>query len=249
MIQLFAEAVDDEIFERGLRLARNSTRPQITESDLHGARQAQSAQCLRGELDGVVEKFAQKINSALARTDQHDEIIVLGIELSGRSVAGLTIGRLNRPLLVLIADGYRAALAVRADGRHHIEPPLHNAVGLGKESVAADVHAVALVADGARDAADLIAGFEHNGMDIRMPLQLQCRRQPGGTGADNNCCFSHTGMCCVGSYLNALCSLVYGASLTCTNTVLRCNSRPRQEKRRFRADGRVHSPTECYSAG
>ena len=48
---------------------------------------------------------------------------------------------------------------------HQIEPPLHDAVRLGEEAVAADVHAIALVTDSARDAADGVVGFEHDGAD------------------------------------------------------------------------------------
>ena len=48
---------------------------------------------------------------------------------------------------------------------HQIKPPLHDAVRLREEAVAADVHAIALVTDGARDAADGVVSFEHDGTD------------------------------------------------------------------------------------
>ena len=50
--------------------------------------------------------------------------------------------------------------------RHDVEPPIHDAVGLGKETVGTHVHAVAFVIDGAGDAADDVVFFEDDGDDV-----------------------------------------------------------------------------------
>ena len=50
--------------------------------------------------------------------------------------------------------------------------------------MAANVDAIAVVPDGARDATDLVAGLEHNGMHIRTAKKLQGGREPRGPGAD-----------------------------------------------------------------
>jgi hypothetical protein len=61
----------------------------------------------------------------------------------------------------------------RGVGRHEVHPPLHDAVGLGEEAVAADIHAVAVVANGAGDAADLVRGFEDNGLEVCLPEKFK----------------------------------------------------------------------------
>ena len=47
-----------------------------------------------------------------------------------------------------------------------------------------DVDAVAVMPDGARDAANFVAGLEHNGMHVRTAKKLQGGREPRGPGAD-----------------------------------------------------------------
>ena len=54
---------------------------------------------------------------------------------------------------------------------------MHHPVGLGKESVAANVHAVAVVLDSPGEAADLIPGFKKDGLDAGMANQLKGRGQ------------------------------------------------------------------------
>jgi hypothetical protein len=91
----------------------------------------------------------------------------------------------NISLLILVAE---LALFVCAgfDG-HHLQPPAHHAVRLGKEAVTANVHAVALVTDSARDAADLIAGFDHNRFDCGKSLEFDTGRHARRARPDNDC--------------------------------------------------------------
>jgi hypothetical protein len=77
--------------------------------------------------------------------------------------------------------------ATRFDG-HHLHPPLHHAVGLGEEAMAANVHAVAFVDDSAGDAADLLARLKDNGLDGRGALELDSCGQPSRTGSDDDGC-------------------------------------------------------------
>jgi len=53
--------------------------------------------------------------------------------------------------------------------------------------MAADIHAVALEADGARDAADLLARLEENWLDLRAPLDLDGGGKSGGACSDDDC--------------------------------------------------------------
>ena len=49
----------------------------------------------------------------------------------------------------------------------------------------ADIHPVALVSDRARKAPDLLRGFQHNGLYLRLLEKLERRRQPCRSGANN----------------------------------------------------------------
>ena len=51
--------------------------------------------------------------------------------------------------------------------RQLLEPPVHHAVAFGKEAVSADVHAVALVAHGARDAAHVVKALDDDRDECR----------------------------------------------------------------------------------
>jgi hypothetical protein len=50
--------------------------------------------------------------------------------------------------------------------------------------MAPDVDAIAVVANGAGDAANFVAGLEHNGMHFRAAKKLQRGRKPRGAGAN-----------------------------------------------------------------
>jgi hypothetical protein len=52
--------------------------------------------------------------------------------------------------------------------------------------MAANIHAVALVSDGARDAADLLACFDEDGLNPRTPLKLDRSRESGWARSDDD---------------------------------------------------------------
>ena len=161
-VELAAEAVDEEVFETLFRTNLMNSRLDVAEADLRGAGKAKFAERVAGESDGVVEEAAQEVNATPALPHQHDELGI-GVELRMR------VQRLQRAMAVLIGDNRMAGTLVR-DG-HQIQPPLHDAVRLREEAVAADVHAIALVTDGARDAADGVVGFEHDGANAWSALR------------------------------------------------------------------------------
>ena len=98
------------------------------------------------------------------------------------------IARLSRlwkiALLSLIIQF--AVLARICLNRHQIEPPAHDAVRLREETMAADVHAVALVANGARDAADIDGIFLQHYHVETAALRLKRGSQTGRAGTNNN---------------------------------------------------------------
>ena len=104
-VELLAEAVDDEIFERALLALWQQRRAQITDAAANGADQAHIPECAGGQADGIVEEAAQKIDAALALADQHDQVFGLRIGRRGRRrdiallalVAELAVSRLRRP--------------------------------------------------------------------------------------------------------------------------------------------------------
>jgi hypothetical protein len=55
--------------------------------------------------------------------------------------------------------------------------------------MAADIHAVAIVANGAGNAADALRSFENDGVDAGAALQFQSSGETGGTGTNNDSSF------------------------------------------------------------
>ena len=70
--------------------------------------------------------------------------------------------------------------------RQLFQPPVHDAVALGKEAVAADIHAVALVLHGARDAAHVVKALDDDRMDVRPGKQFVRRRQARRPSANDD---------------------------------------------------------------
>jgi hypothetical protein len=52
--------------------------------------------------------------------------------------------------------------------------------------MAADVHAIAVVANGAGDAANALGGFQNNGVNVGAALQFKSGREAGGTGTNDD---------------------------------------------------------------
>ena len=97
--------------------------------------------------------------------------------------------------LPVVADIDIAALAA-FDG-HAFEPPLHHALALAEEAMTADVHPVALVFNGARDAADGCICFEDYRKDIGAFQQFTRSSKPGRSGADDHRDFAVVAACVV----------------------------------------------------
>ena len=72
----------------------------------------------------------------------------------------------------MIFDG-RWTIFRRLEGQH-FQPPFHDAIGLGKEAMAANVYAVAFVIDGAGNAAHAVAFFKDYGLNIGAGEQFVC---------------------------------------------------------------------------
>ena len=67
------------------------------------------------------------------------------------------------------------------------EPPVHDAIGLGKEAMAADIEAIPFVVYGPGDAAHMFAQFEHDGPNIGPREQFPGRGEACRAGAYNDC--------------------------------------------------------------
>jgi len=192
-VEFSAEAVDEEVLETFFGLDLADAGAEVAEADAEGTGGTQVAEGGGGEADGVVEEAAEVVDATFSGADEHDEVGVgwggchpaageewggwgrvgsgigagVGGEGAGAAEDGLLLkvgGDEDGALLALVGDA--GGLAGLDLGWHEVHPPLHDAVALGEEAVAADIHAVALVADGAGDAADLIGGLEDDGEDV-----------------------------------------------------------------------------------
>src|SRR6266404_2661669 len=73
--------------------------------------------------------------------------------------------------------------------RQDFLPPPHHPVGLGKESMAAEIHSIAAVVDRLGNAAYLAVGLDDDGRDIGPPKKFKGGRQAGRPGAGYECNF------------------------------------------------------------
>ena len=172
-IELFAEAVDIEIFERGFRQLHGS-RFEIAEAGLHGCRKAHILDCFLFHGNGIIKELSLVVDAGNTLTHQHDAVGCFGVNAVGIE--------LLFPSELFVVER-RLALT-----GHHFLPPVHDALILREEAVAADIHAVAVIADGLGDAADAV-GLLQNQDIIRTGLvleQLIGSREAGGACADNN---------------------------------------------------------------
>jgi len=133
----------------------------------------------------------QEIDAGDAPAEEHDEVGVGGgfgrTAGSGfdRSLGG-SFGRVPVQLYgpVLIMEGNVLFTAIFHG--HDVQPPLHNPVGLGKETVTADVHAVALIVDGLGNAPDIARLLKDDGNDVRPLQQFVGGGQSGRSSSDDD---------------------------------------------------------------
>jgi len=98
----------------------------------------------------------------------------------------------RRLFLQMCRHGHDALLALITDfggsffRRQQVDPPLHDAVGFREEAVPSDVHAIALVANGAGDAADFVTGFEDNGANVGATQKFKRGGEASRTGPDDD---------------------------------------------------------------
>lgn len=211
-VELPPKAVDQEISKALLRPDPAHAREEITDPNLHRPHRAQIFQRGRRQRDRVVEELPQIINPALPRTNQHHQIgigrcphrhhrfalcVLVQRVFSFDFDSKAQRARATKHWFLNQAGryGHRAAHSPIAHSRgarivalerHQVEPPLHHPAALGKEAMATDIHSVAVVADGPREAADLVAGLEHNGNHITAPEKLQRGRQSSRPRADDD---------------------------------------------------------------
>ena len=242
-VQLSSKAVDQKVLQTVFPRNRPQPAAHIARADLQHAHHAQVADRVARQPDRVIEKAAQIVDPALARSYQHDKILVLWrrrqhhglgaavlrqlalphriryrrlrrprqrshatqrrllrqvrwnghglhrrpFRLLARLLARLLI-RLRVRLLALVRRRPVSRHPTRYVWRHQFHPPLHNAVTFRKKAVTANVHAIALVAHRAGNAADLVRSLEHDGLDVRAAKQLERGRKARGTGSDGNAC-------------------------------------------------------------
>ena len=168
-VELFAKAVDVVIFQVvvGTLVQRGAKE---AHAHLHGGGKAHGLERLHLKADGIIEEVFAVIDAADAVAHQHDAVFLFRIRTAG----GERNGAAQHP----VVKGRRALQG------HDVRPPVHHALVLAEKAMAADIHAVALIAHRLGDAADLVALFQ-NRYVIAVLEQLVRRRQSGGAGSDN----------------------------------------------------------------
>ena len=174
-VELLAKAVDVKVFQRILGpLVRR--RRQIAHARLHRGGQTHVADGVGVHAHGIVEELFVIVDARNAPAREHHLVAALRVRAA----------RLQRHVAPKDAIVHRR----RALQGHELFPPGHHAVVLGKETVAADVHAVAVVAHGAGDAADGLRFLEDRHRIVPAALkQFIGRREAGRTGADDDYAF------------------------------------------------------------
>ena len=173
-VQLAPETVDVEVLQIVLgQLVHH--RLQIREPGLQRQLGAHGLERVRAQADRVVEEMPVPVDAGHA------------VPLEHHLVAGLRV----RParFQVVMAAELPVVVAGRTLQRQGVAPPLHDAVVLREEPVAADVHPVAVVLHRARDAAELAGRLQH-GHVVRVRAavlhQFPCGGQTGGAAADDH---------------------------------------------------------------
>ncbi len=181
VIQLAAEPIDEELLQaRGVADGKEHAAG-VAQTDLQDAQPSELAQGVPTETDGVVEELALVVNPRVAGAKQHHAVGFVGVGPVKVGSVGVGFARL-RPALVAAHRRW----AVGRLQRHAFKPPLHHAVRLGEEAVAADVDAVALVVDGPRQPAHVGALFQDDRLDVGALEEFVGGRQPGRARADDH---------------------------------------------------------------
>ena len=155
LVQLASEPVDEELFQRLGIPDRAYHRPGIARPNLHHPPEAQLAQRVHVQADGIIEELATVEDPRSAQAQQHDRVDQIGVRSAGRL------------------------------DRHPLAPPSHDSVRLREEPVAADVDAVSLVVDRPRQAPHGVTHLQHDRPNVRPSKQFVRRGQAGRAGADN----------------------------------------------------------------
>lgn len=124
----------------------------IAETDRHGFTEAHILKGLRLHGDGIVIEFGIKQNSGNTMPLQHDAVGLFRIRAA--------CFKRRRSSQHSIVHG-SAALH-----REHLFPPFIDLGHLGKETVTAHIHTIALVIDGFGNAADGICFLQHGDFHI-----------------------------------------------------------------------------------
>ena len=173
-IQLAPEPVDVEVLQIVFRQLVHH-RFQIREPGFERELGAHGLQRVRAEADRVIEEMPVPVDAGDAMALEH------------HLVAGLRV-RTARFQIMMAAE-LLVVVAGRALQRQGLTPPGHDAVVLGEEPVPADVHPVAVVFDGTRDAAEFAGGLEYGhiiGLGAPVLDQFPCSGESGWAAADDH---------------------------------------------------------------
>ena len=173
-VELAAEPVDVEVLQTGLRQLMEHGL-EVAETRDHGELEAHRLEGVDGQGDRVVEEPAVPVDAGDAVALEHHLVGGFGVGTARLHVM------LTAEFLVVIAGG--------ALQRQHVLPPVHDPVVLGEEAVAADIHAVAVVLDGTRDASELLRFFEYGHIvcvGAAVVDELPCCGQASRAAADDH---------------------------------------------------------------
>ena len=145
-IQLAAETVDVEVLQIVFRqLVEHGL--QVAEAGHHGELEAHGLQRVGAQRNRVIEEVAVPEDTGHSVALEHHLVLRLRIGAARLHVV------VAAELLVIIGG---CALQ-----RQNGLPPIHDAFVFGEETVAADIHAVAVVLHGARDTAEFAGPLQH----------------------------------------------------------------------------------------
>ena len=173
-IQLAAETVDVEVLQIVFRqLVEHGL--QVAEAGHHGELEAHGLQRVGAQRNRVIEEVAVPEDTGHSVALEHHLVGGFGVGTARLHVV------LTTEFLVVIAGG--------ALQRQHVLPPVHDPVVLGEEAVTADIHAVAVVLDGTRNAAELLRFFEYGHIvcvGAAVVDELPCCGQASRAAADDH---------------------------------------------------------------